>query len=63
MDVSVTGIDLGKNLCSVAGMDEAGSVVFARIKAIARADFGDAAPFDHTGHRADQRDGARRGRR
>lgn len=30
MDVSVIGIDLGKNSCSVAGMDEAGSVVFRR---------------------------------
>ena len=30
MDVSVIGIDLGKNLCSVAGMDEAGSVVLRR---------------------------------
>ena len=30
MDVSVIGIDLGKNTCSVAGMDAAGSVVFRR---------------------------------
>ena len=30
MDVSVIGIDLGKNSCSVAGMDAAGSVVFRR---------------------------------
>jgi transposase len=30
MDVWVIGIDLGKNSCSVAGMDEAGSVVFRR---------------------------------
>ena len=30
MDVSVIGIDLGKNSCSVAGMDAAGNVVFRR---------------------------------
>ena len=30
MDVSVIGIDLGKNSCSVAGMDAAGSVVFRK---------------------------------
>jgi transposase len=30
MDVSVIGIDLGKSSCSVAGMDEGGSVVFRR---------------------------------
>jgi transposase len=30
MNVSVIGIDLGKNSCSVAGMDAAGSVVFRK---------------------------------
>ena len=30
MDASAMGMDLGKNLCSVAGMDEAGSEVFRR---------------------------------
>jgi transposase len=46
----------------VADLVEEWERLDARIKAIARADFGDAAPVDHTGHRADQRDGARRGR-
>ena len=30
MDVAVVGIDLGKNLCSVAGMDGSGQVLLQR---------------------------------
>jgi len=28
--IAVLGIDLGKNVCSLAGLDEAGNVVFRR---------------------------------
>ena len=30
MDIAVVGIDLGKNLCSVAGMDASGRVLIRR---------------------------------
>lgn len=30
MDVKVLGIDLGKAVCSLAGLDEAGAIVFRK---------------------------------
>lgn len=30
MDIMVLGIDLGKTVCSLAGLDEAGAVVFRK---------------------------------
>ena len=30
MDIKVLGIDLGKTVCSLAGLDEAGAVVFRK---------------------------------
>ena len=30
MDISVLGIDLGKTICSLAGLDDTGAVVFRR---------------------------------
>ena len=30
MDISVLGVDLGKNLCSVVGLDASGAVVMRR---------------------------------
>ncbi len=30
MDIKVLGIDLGKTVCSLAGLDEAGTVVFRK---------------------------------
>lgn len=30
MDIKVLGIDLGKTVCSLAGLDESGAVVFRR---------------------------------
>lgn len=31
MDIKVLGIDLGKSVCSLAGLDEAGAVVFRKL--------------------------------
>jgi transposase len=32
MDISVLGVDLGKNICSVVGLDASGAVVWQNAK-------------------------------
>lgn len=45
MDIKVLGIDLGKTVCSLAGLDEAGAVVFRkRLQRHRLPDFLDALP-------------------
>ncbi|MEZ0468223.1 hypothetical protein C6W91_16705 [Phaeobacter sp. SYSU ZJ3003] len=45
MDIKVLGIDLGKTVCSLAGLDEAGVVVFRkRLQRHRLLDFLDALP-------------------